>query len=492
MESLQSGYKPSLMMIFACLGDIHAERHQKTNQKADLDEALWATRFALSISSADNPINTILLNNLANGLWRRYRSTGHEDDLYQALFYGLQASEALSQEKDSDQAAVSGALGAIRASLYDCRGDFQDLQEAIAITRRSIDITTRWAEPASMILLNNLGAYLWMQYRLTGRREDLDESVVTFVKALRCLTNNTVDRVTCLINSGHVLAQRYHHTSQLEDLSCALETAQEAMHLDPQNGDLAILLKRLDRFLDRRHKPEFPVHWPRTHWNAKLESGNLLVLLAIFILTVAIYFYHPRTEILFSMVAFPCGIICHWMISRRPIAKQRVSMKDTFASFSSMKDHLGSLCGPHEYRPKLLAVPLIQVPFTSSLRGIQSSGFSAYSSLLYKRRRSMHPVNSENLIENGPSSIGDHSGRDVKVYKGRYRGPRLKSPPLEGHNGIMMPTIAATTPDVCMKSESPKLSHPVMQNEIPQVEEELSRNEVGSSLKQRENHVVGS
>ncbi|KAJ5379558.1 hypothetical protein N7509_012677 [Penicillium cosmopolitanum] len=489
MESLRPGYKPSLMMIFACLGDIHAERHQKTKRKADLDEAVWATRLALRISSADHPITTTLLNNLANGLWRRYRSTGHEDDLHQALFYGLQASETLFRVEDSDRAAVSGALGAIRGSLYDCRGDFQDLQEAISITRRSIDTATRWADTASVILFNNLGAYLWTQYCLTGRREDLDESVVTFVKALECLTDNTVDRVTCLINSGHVLAQRYHHTRQLEDLSCALQTAQEAMHLDPQNGDLTTLLKRLDRFLDRRHEPKSPVHWPKTHWNANIESGNPLILLAVFIFIVAMYAYQLRTEILFSMVAFPCGIICHWMISRRPTAKQRISLKDNFASISSMREHLASLGKSNEYNPKLLAVPLIKVPFASSLRGIQTSDFSTYSSLSYNgRRQSIHSVKSEHLVENRPST-GHRRDGDVKVHKGRYRGHRLMSPPRAGHG---IPTIAATTPYVCVKSDYPKCFHPVMQNAIPQVEEDLSRNEMGSSRRQRETHVVGS
>jgi hypothetical protein len=85
MKSYQPGYQPSLVMIFANLGDIHAERHRKTQRKADLDEAIWALRLALDISSADHPITTCLLSNLANGLWRRYRLTSHEDDLHQAF-----------------------------------------------------------------------------------------------------------------------------------------------------------------------------------------------------------------------------------------------------------------------------------------------------------------------------------------------------------------------------------------------------------------------
>lgn len=91
MESLQPGYKPSLVMIFACLGEIHAERHHRTKRKVDLDEAIWATKLGLSISAADHPLTAILLNNLANELWRRYRYSGHENDLHQALDYGFRA-----------------------------------------------------------------------------------------------------------------------------------------------------------------------------------------------------------------------------------------------------------------------------------------------------------------------------------------------------------------------------------------------------------------
>lgn len=490
MEPLQPGYKPSLMIIFAYLGEIHAERHQRTKRKSDLDEALWATQLALSISSADHPITATLLNNLANGLWRRYRSGGHEDDLHRALDYGFQALELLSRE-DSNRATVLGALGAIRASLYDCRGDFQDLQEAISITRKSIDIATRCAGNALVILFNNLGAYLWIQYCLTNRVEDLDDSVVSFVKALEYATDNTVDRVTCLINSGHVLTQRYHRTRQLQDLNCALENAKEVVRLDPQNEDLATLLKRLDHFLDRRHDPTSSVHWSKSHGNANLELGKFLMLLAVFILIVAMYAYHLRTEILLSIVAFPIGIIYHWMCSRRPTAEQRISIEDYFAPISSMRRLLGSQGGSHEYTPKLLAVPLIPVPSASSLRGIQTSDFSAYSSLLYNQRlESIQSVKPEREVKSR-SSTGHRRDRSEKVHKGRHSDHRPVSPPRGSHNGI--PTIGVMAPSGFVNSELRKESFSsVVRNARPQAEVELSRNEIGSSRRQREAHLVSS
>jgi hypothetical protein len=208
-------------------------------------------------------------------------------------------------------------------------------------------------------------------------------------------------------------------------------------------------------------------------------------------LIVAMYAYHPRTEILLSIVAFPSGIIYHWMISRRPTAKQRISMEDAFAPISSIREHLGSLGGSHEYAPKLLAMPLIPVPFASSLRGIQTSDFSEYSSLLYnQRRQSIHSVRPERVVKSRPSTC-NHRDRDEKVHKGRHRGHRPMSPPRGGHNGI--PTAAVTTPSLFVKCESPKDSFPpVVRNVRPQVEVELSRNEMGSSRRKRETHVVGS
>lgn len=485
MSSLQPGYKPSLMMIFAYLGDIHAERHQTTNRKADLDGAVWATRLALSISTPNHPINTTLLNNLANLLWRCYRHSDHEDDLRQALFYGLQALDSLAPE-NPDRAAGLGALGAIRASLYDCRGDFQDLEEAISVTRRSIDNATQCAGTAPTILFNNLGAYLWTQYCLTGRREDLDESVFSFSKALECPTDKPSDRVTCLINFGQALAQRFYRTGELEDLSCALENVQEATQLDPHNGDLAVLLKRLDRFLDHRREPIAPVHQSQGHWHARHELRELLLLFLIFMVIIVIYICNPRTEVLLAVVAFPSGIVYHWITSRQATAGKKITMQDTFEPVSSLKEHFGFPDDSNEYTPKLLAVPLIPVPFASSLRGIETSDFSMRS--CNQRRKSFQSVTHEQRaqMQTSPSLQKD---KNEKVHGGRHRGHHHMSPRRDRDR---IPTIAVTTPNVFVRYESPeKAFSPIVRNIRSPVGADLPRDESPSS-RRRETHVVCS
>lgn len=469
MGSLQPGYKPSLVMIFACLGDIHAERHQKTKRKADLDEAISATRLALSISSADHPINTTLLNNLANGLWQRYQSIENEDDLHQALFYALQALDSISHD-DSNRAAVLATLGAIRASFYECHGEYQNLQEAIVGTRKSIDITIQCEGAASLALLNNLGAYMWTQYGLTSRREDLDQSVISFFKALESESDSTADRVGCLVNCVQVLNQRYHRTGQLEDLSRALEIAQEAMRLDPENADLATLLKHLDHFLDRRRGHQFQGHWSKGEWKMGRELWKLLILLTTLLTILAMYHYHFRTEILLSMIAFPCGIMFRSILNRSPQPKKN-TMKNTFRSLKFVGALFGPRDGPQEYTPKLLAVPLIPVPFTSSLRGIQTSDVSAYSSLLHKQRQSS---NSDRGVRRR-SPVGHERGRNTQRHKGRHASGHRPMSPHERHPGKLF--IAATSPGPLMRRESPQRHLSSAPRTIrPQVEVEFSRN----------------
>ena len=476
MGTLQPGYKPSLVMIFACLGDIHAERHQKTKRKADLDEAISATRLALSISSADHPINTTLLNNLANGLWKRYQSIGNEDDLHQALFYGLQASDSISHD-DSNRAAVLATLGAIRASFYECQGEYQNIfQEAIAATRKSIDITIRCEGAASLALLNNLGAYLWTQYTLTSRREDLDQSVIWLFKALESPKGNTADRVTCLINCVQVLNQRYHRTGQLEDLSCALEIAQEAMRLDPGNADLAMLLKDLDHFLDRRRGRQFQPPWSKSQWKTSRELWKPLMLLASLLTILAMYHYNFRTEILLSMIAFPCGLMFRSILSRNSRPKKN-TVKNTFRSLTFVGALFGPRDGLQEYTPKLLAVPLIPVPFTSSLRGIQTSDVSAYSSSLHNQRLSS---NSDRVVRRR-SPVGHARGQK---HKGRHHGHRPVSPRERHHR---MPIIATTTPSVVAGRESPKRHlSPAPRSIGPQVEVEVEFSRNDGSMQQLE------
>lgn len=342
-----------------------------------------------------------------------------------------------------------------------------------------------------MISFNNLGAYLWTQYCLAGREEDLDNSVVSFVKALECATNDTVDRVTCLINSGYVLTQRYHRTGRLQDLECALDNAQEAMRLDPPNRDLATLLKCLDRFLERRRESTSSVHWSKSHGNsnANRKLWTLLILLVVFIFIVAMYVYHFKTEILLSIVAFPIGIISHWIISARPTAEQRISLKDYSPLVSSTRGLLDRRRRSHEYNPKVLAVPLIPLPFASSLRDIQTSDFSAYASSLYhQRRQSLQSVKSERKVRSR-SSTGYRRDRDERVYKARHGGHRPVS-----HRRIHQetPNMGNMTPSGSVSPEFGNKSFPSIVREVrSQAEIELSRNVMGSSRRQREAYVVG-
>jgi hypothetical protein len=83
------------------------------------------------------------------------------------------------------------------------------------------------------------------------------------------------------------------------------------MYLDPRNRDLVTLLRGLDRFLERRRDPASTMSWSKRLRLATVKRGKFSLLLAILLFIIATYIYHPRTEILLSVIAFPSGIICH-------------------------------------------------------------------------------------------------------------------------------------------------------------------------------------
>lgn len=363
-------------MIFAYLGDIHASRHQTAGRKTDLDEAVSATRLAISISTADNPMSTTLLNNLGNLLLRRYNNhTSHEDDLHQALEYVLRAGDFLQRKREQKHApSVLATLGAIRACLYDRMGDVRDLEEAILKTRNSIRLAADSAITTRGTLFNNLGSLLCRRYQLTGKGEDQDESIVSFVRALECFPEDTREMVTCLINSSLVLTQRYGRTGQLDDLGRALHYTQKAMQLDPDNGDLVSLLKDLDGFLNRRRKTAgLYSHWPRP-----AKAPKLLLMLSSLLALIEPYLYSIITGALLILGAFLGGIFYNRMIDWHAVQGKRFSMGYSMSHFWNPQYHRFprssvSAGRSEKFMPKLLDVPLIEVPFASSLRGTQPS-----------------------------------------------------------------------------------------------------------------------
>ncbi|PYH87659.1 hypothetical protein BO71DRAFT_489398 [Aspergillus ellipticus CBS 707.79] len=343
-EDPPQGYKPTLASIFAGLGDIHAARYQRTGTRHDLEEAVAATRLAVSISTPDHPITPALVSNLANLLWRCYcKDIDSEDRLHQALFYALEAVNL--PQAESHRATVLGTLGTVRASRYDRGGDPQDLEEAIAVMEESIETGNRCSAATRASLFNNLGALLWRRYKLTSRRKDLDESIVCLSDAVTCGPDNT-EPVTSLINSGQVLALRYERTGQLDDLSHALARAQDAMQLDPKNPDLAALLDRLDRFLERRRETGGAGKvWKLLDWciEARVSCDTRAGV------------WSGWDILVWSCsggMGF-CDCVLWW----------------GFVAAGGRTARVGDIGGSGEFVPKLVAVPLIAIAQVSTLRG---------------------------------------------------------------------------------------------------------------------------
>ncbi|PLN77306.1 hypothetical protein BDW42DRAFT_5666 [Aspergillus taichungensis] len=353
---------PSLMMIFASLGDIHATRYQKTGRPADLKEAISATRIALSISAADDPLSPTLLNNLGSLLLRRHHVLGELDDLDLALYYTRQTLDFISVE-DNRFPLVLATFGAVRATRYDEQDDFADLEVAISKIQESLELRPK-DETLHISLFNNLGALLWRRYRLTGRPQELDESILSLSKALEGKSNSSTERVACLINCGFAFVQRYRLVEQLGDLDSALRHAQEAMHLDPGNHQLSVLLRGLDTFLERRRDHSLPQSAAKGPWLRMSAVLGFAALLAYSLLVSLFYWIGISPTILLTLTTLLGGILGKRGVDQ--LFRGRGNLAFSRSPFACVSITGGSKADGHV--PKILPTPLIAVPLSSSLR----------------------------------------------------------------------------------------------------------------------------
>lgn len=357
-------------MIFASLGDIHETRYRKTGRHADLKEAISATRIAINISAANDPLAPTLLNNLGSLLLLRHHHLGKQGDLDLAQYYTRQALDFISVD-DKRFHQVLATIGAVRAARYDQQDNFADLEVAICKIQESLELRPM-NETLPISLLNNLGALLWRRYRLTGRPQELDESILYLSKALEGIAGSTTERVICLINCGFAFVQRYRLVEQLGDLDSALRHAQELMQLDPENDQLGDLLGGLDTFLERRGDHTLPQSAAKGPWIRLPAVLGFAALLAYFLLTALFYWTGISPSILLTLATFLSGAVGKWVVDQCVFqggGNPSFSRSPFVSALKTGKSRIIGKSKADDYASKILPVPLIAVPFSPSLRG---------------------------------------------------------------------------------------------------------------------------
>jgi CHAT domain-containing protein len=298
-----------------------ATRHDETLDPIPLDEAVseWAALIVdPRFESCPVSLRVAILHEGGLALLTRYRRTGDENDLLQALRW-LERGVGETAAEPRDRWRVLNVFGAARMERYLRHARDEDLENAMdAFTRcvaegrrdeahwsmvlnnlavthllryerfQDVDDLSRaitiWQEVADTpapdwksvaMRLCNLGIGFATRHTHIGNREDLDAAIEKFERAVTLDASNSPDAVSYRHNLAGALYSRFVALGRLADLDRAIEIQRAAIEVTPESStDLAPRLNQLGTLLvaraDRFHTLA-DLDWAIAAWKKALE-----------------------------------------------------------------------------------------------------------------------------------------------------------------------------------------------------------------------------
>jgi RNA polymerase sigma factor (sigma-70 family) len=118
---------------------------------------------------------------------------------------------------------------------FERSGDDRDLEEAIQIARRAVEIASGGSGEEAAAL-SNLGAALLRRSERTGQSADLGEATEVLRRAVEIASGGSGEEAAALSNLGAALLRRSERTGQSADLDEATEVLRRAVSVAPSSG----------------------------------------------------------------------------------------------------------------------------------------------------------------------------------------------------------------------------------------------------------------
>jgi tetratricopeptide (TPR) repeat protein len=222
---------PDLPQRLTNLANALMTRHERTGERADLDEAISHLRRALVAVPVGDPNRAYVLTNLGGALIRSFGDSGHRADLDEAIGH-LRDGLALTVPDDQVLPERLSNLASALQARFERVGELTDLDEAVVRLRQAAAAMPA-GSPNRAGVLDNLGTALRARFDRTAVEADLDQSIRYLHEALTVATPHDPDRVHILNNYGNALETRFERTGALGDLDDAITHLQEAATLTP-------------------------------------------------------------------------------------------------------------------------------------------------------------------------------------------------------------------------------------------------------------------
>jgi tetratricopeptide (TPR) repeat protein len=221
-----------------------------------LEEAIDLSRQVIEIMPQGHPDLPGTLNELGQGLKRKFERMGKREDIEESNQVSSRAVATTLLNDNTNLAARLNDLGTLILARYDHWGKIQDLEESLKMSRQAIDITPL-DHPNLGSWLINLGSGLRVRFQHTGRLEDLEEAIQVSQKAIH-ITPYDHPKIAIFLNDlGNHFQSRYSRTRNIDDLEEAIRLSRNAMavKLTPEtHTESALLLNNLGIKLVTRYQ----------------------------------------------------------------------------------------------------------------------------------------------------------------------------------------------------------------------------------------------
>ncbi|KAG5219793.1 TPR protein [Salix suchowensis] len=159
---------------------------------------------------------------------RAYRAM---EDLQEAITLSSRASE-LPCDRIASRVAQLTCLGLSLRLRFVHLGDPNDLELAIMILRQVCEL-----EPTSQIIQTNIGGLLHERYERFGSVKDLEDAIAVLRRANELVSDDPVDKTTCMNNLGLSLWARFRILKEAtKDLDEAADLLRQAEARIPRNS----------------------------------------------------------------------------------------------------------------------------------------------------------------------------------------------------------------------------------------------------------------
>jgi tetratricopeptide (TPR) repeat protein len=159
---------------------------------------------------------------------------GYHEDLERLdkVIAGLQSAIEMATEDDERMPEILGYLGVLLRLRFERLGNVADIDDSIALSRRSVNLMPK-NDPDRVNELANLGNSLMRRFERFGDITDIDKAITSLQAVVDLAPKDDADRHQHLSNLAASLDTRFEQFGHLADLNHAIELKQAAIDCTP-------------------------------------------------------------------------------------------------------------------------------------------------------------------------------------------------------------------------------------------------------------------